>query len=180
MNESDRDACLVLLRQMAAAQQKKLTPDALEMYFQILRRKFVPITVLKRAIILALEGERTLPRISTLLAYCDRARETTQTKSLPPGSPEAEAVDWCSICGDTGWEVFFCVGQGKPYDGDVIATLNRKRYELAECSWVSLKKPHDPHAFVSVCSCRPTNPVYQRTHTTAPKKFGTMPEAGRL
>jgi hypothetical protein len=180
MTDGDRDACFVLLRQMGAAQGKKLAPDAMEMYFRILQRKFVPLSVLKKAIIMALEAERLMPRISTLLAYCDKARDVIQTKALPPGSPELEAVSWCSVCGDTGWEPFFCPGQGEPYYLGTLATLNSKRHELAECSWVTLRKPHEPHPFVSSCSCRPTNPVYFRAHPVRPRTFGGLPETGRL
>lgn len=180
MLESDRDLCFAALRQMSSALGKKLSPDGLEMYFRMFQRKLVPLSVLKKAIVLALEAERVLPRISTLLAYCDKVRLATATRSLPPGSAELEAGSVCRVCGDTGWDPSFCPGQGHPYYTEDLQRMNTRHSELNECLWVTLKKPHEPHGFVEVCSCRATNPVYQRLHPTKAPSFGSLPETGRL
>jgi hypothetical protein len=180
MLEADKDGCFVALKHLHAAYHKKLSADAAEMTFQILRKKQVPLTVLKRAVVLAVESERLLPRVATLLAYCDKARAGMTNRQLPApeGSPEKDAVEWCRLCDDTGFEPFFCVGREHGMDLDAIGPYyNQRKYEVRECRSA---KPHFPHTWVRACECRPTNPVYLKNHPPKAPTFSGTPESGRL
>lgn len=168
MNENERDEFFAVLRQMHHAYRKKMSVDNAEMWFQIFRRRFVPMAVFRKAIIMACERERALPVISTVLRYCDEARAVVERRSLPSGSPEAEAVNWCGVCQDTGWEPFWCVGRDHGIPVERLEHDNDHKYELKECG---RDKQHPPHSWVRKCNCRATNPVYLREHPVKPKRF---------
>lgn len=169
MDDSELQGFAVQLKHLYHAYSKRPSPDAVEMWFGIMRRRQVPLSTFKRAVILAVEREKFLPRIPTMLQYCDVARERQSARQLTAG-PESDALRWCPVCDDTGWEPFYCLGIGH-----VNAPQNFRKYELKECGMTT---QHFGHSWVRACECRPTNPVYTRNHPVRPKTFAEGPGFG--
>jgi hypothetical protein len=101
-----------------------------------------------------------------MLQYADMARDRQSERQLR-GPEVTDATRWCSICEDTGWEPFYCLGIGHD-----LPPQNFRKYELKECGMGS---QHFGHSWVRACECRPTNPVYQREHPIKPKGFAEKP-----
>jgi hypothetical protein len=130
MLESERDDFLVVLRHLHSAYGKKVSIDTAEMWFNVMRRRFVPLATFRKAVVLAVEAERMLPRVALMLQYCDRAREAVERKALPAGPVIPDEP--CGQCADTGWQPFFCAGREQP-DPDGAARENVRAYEVRTC-----------------------------------------------
>lgn len=172
MAPEDREECIAAIRLLYGSYRKTLTPDVGEMMYNILRRKFVPLSLLKRAVVSAAESERTCPTIATILSYCDRVvgRQAQQVK-LPPPEIAADGSPYCVKCRDTGFEQLYCCGS--PALPEVPTP---KGFVLSECHAVRKQQAHLPHSFVTECRCRANNPMYQQAHPPKPKTFAGEPD----
>jgi hypothetical protein len=98
-----------------------------------------------------LESATRCPTISEVLTLVE---SMLQARPRLSWTPAHDAYTDCDVCKDTGWQPHEC-------PADVCG----RRHQ------------HPPHAFVTACPCRPTNPTYRRrrdreraaiaTHTTS-------------
>lgn len=138
-------------RLAVALRETKTDVATKEVYFRALE-EFPAKHVSEAALMLAQQPDRrffptTGEWVSAVLTV--RANENRDLMALPE-----RTEPWyfeCQDCEDTGWIHSECDGLK---DFGPLAPCGRK-------------KPHYPHSYVTICSCRATNRTYMRHHAHA-------------
>lgn len=176
MTDEQFEPFSVALRHLHSAYGKSMSPTAANLWFGIFRNKGVPLEVFQSASVNAITAERLMPRIATMLAYCDKVfRVAHEDVALFPVRP-ADGAEWapvCEACQDSGWWGFFCPGRGGTLTSEALARQHTRREEEQGCS---RPNPHGCHSWVKPCPCRATNTEYQRMNPIKPGTFSTEPE----
>lgn len=122
-------------------------------------------------------GRKWFPTTAEWRTAIDQAQTTAWRLALPSGR-EQPWVHECEACEDTGWVMelecdggadrwpedgpaFDSIGRFTPSKGKVYQKQERAT-ETPRAAFCGRTKPHLPHSFTRVCSCRPTNRTYQR------------------